>query len=314
MPRILVVDDRPQDAATAVRLLQAIPDWTVDESTDVESVLAALQDAPADLVLTDLHMPEMDGLQLMRQIHQQHPHLPVIVMTSRGDERKAVKALEAGAASYLPKSRLTIDLVTTCRRVMDTAALRRDQAALMDHLTEERFEIALENQRRHIPALVDFIVARCLQLRVIDQSRAPRVGVAIEEAVVNAMIHGNLEVSSELREESYDAYDALVAERIEQPPYCERQLQVRVQLTRESCQVSIRDEGLGFNQAELRDPTDPENISRVSGRGILLMRAFLDEVVYNDIGNEVTMRIDRTTDVPDPLADLEVSSSVSTSR
>lgn len=310
MTRLLVVDDRPLDAAVAVRLLRQVPGWDIEQHDNGAQALDSLQALRADLVLTDLHMPQMDGLELLKAIRRMSPDLPVVVMTSRGSEQKAVAALSAGAASYLPKSLLESDLVATCRRVLDSAALRRDHAALMDHLTEERFELILENERRHLPALVDLIVGRCLQFELCSHARAPRIGVAIEEAVVNAMIHGNLEVSSELREESYELYDRMVAQRMQMSPYRERRLTVRVHLTRQQCHVSICDEGPGFDQEQLRDPTDPENVARVSGRGILLMRTFLDGVSYNDRGNRVTLVIARNEEFADPLSDLGVRQSM----
>lgn len=310
MTRLLVVDDRPLDAAVAVRLLRRIRTWEIEQYSSATEALESLKVLPADLVLTDLHMPGMDGLELLKQIQRLHRDLPVVVMTSRGNESKAVAALAAGAASYLPKSLLESELIPTCQRVLDSAALRRDQAALLDHLVEERFEIVLENDRRHVAALVDLIVGRCLQFEVCTRSRAPRIGVAIEEAVINAMVHGNLEVSSELREDSYERYERLVAERMQMSPYSDRRLNVSVHLTRQRCLVSIHDEGPGFNQAELRDPTDPQNVARVSGRGILLMRTFLDEVRYNDRGNTVSLVIARTEGLPDPLADLSLATPV----
>ena len=51
----------------------------------------------------------------------------------------------------------------------------------------------------------------------------------------------------------------------------------------------IRDEGPGFDPASIPNPTDPEYLERPSGRGMLLMRSFMDELTYNDTGNEVTM-------------------------
>jgi anti-sigma regulatory factor (Ser/Thr protein kinase) len=52
----------------------------------------------------------------------------------------------------------------------------------------------------------------------------------------------------------------------------------------------VRDEGPGFDPGGLPDPTDPANLERPCGRGLLLMKTFMDEVRYNDRGNEVTMR------------------------
>ena len=54
-------------------------------------------------------------------------------------------------------------------------------------------------------------------------------------------------------------------------------------------QIAIRDEGKGFDPGSLPDPTDPENLIKASGRGLLLMRAFMDDVFHNETGNEVTL-------------------------
>lgn len=311
MTRIIVVDDRPLDAANAVRLLREIRAWEVEQYANGEDALAALQLVPCDLLITDLHMPGMDGLTLLNEVHQLLPGLPVVVMTSRGNETKAVTALEAGAASYLPKSRLASDLVGTCHRVLDSARLERDQAALLEHLVEERFEIAIENERRHVPGIVDLIASRCLQFQVCGQGRAPRIGVAIEEAVINAMVHGNLEVSSELREESYELYEDQVAARLEIPRYRDRRVIIQVHVTRETCRITIRDEGPGFDPDALPDPTDPENVMRVSGRGILLMRAFLDEVIYEQDGRQVQLVIRRADELASPVATVRRSKAAS---
>ena len=62
-----------------------------------------------------------------------------------------------------------------------------------------------------------------------------------------------------------------------------------VRVTREMAKFVIRDEGRGFDPTHLPDPTTPENLERTCGRGILLMRTFMDEVEFNQRGNEVTL-------------------------
>ena len=66
-----------------------------------------------------------------------------------------------------------------------------------------------------------------------------------------------------------------------------------MRLTPEEIEVVIRDEGPGFDPSKLPDPTDPKNVDRPCGRGVMLMRAFMDEVLYNSQGNEVTLRRNR---------------------
>ena len=76
------------------------------------------------LVLTDLIMPEMNGLELVKAIREHHPFVPVILMTSKGNEEIAVQALQGGAASYVPKSQLA----ETCSTLSTACSMRRDRA------------------------------------------------------------------------------------------------------------------------------------------------------------------------------------------
>jgi anti-sigma regulatory factor (Ser/Thr protein kinase) len=116
-----------------------------------------------------------------------------------------------------------------------------------------------------------------------------RVGVALEEALVNALFHGNLEVDSELREQDNEAYHAVAEERRGQSPYRNRKIFVDAHLSREKAVFVIRDEGPGFDPESLPDPTDPANLERVSGRGVFLMKTFMDELRFNPSGNQVTL-------------------------
>lgn len=94
------------------------------------------------------------------------------------------------------------------------------------------------------------------------------VHLALEEALVNAIRHGN-----------------------RSDP--EKQVHVSCKLSPQRLWIQIRDEGAGFNPDDVPDPTDPENLEIPSGRGIMLMRAFMSRVEYNDVGNCVEMEKQR---------------------
>ena len=126
-------------------------------------------------------------------------------------------------------------------------------------------------------------------LGLCGESDRIRMGVGLGEALANAMFHGNLELSSSLRETDANAYHRLAQERRRQSPYQERHTEVQVRMSPGKAEFVIRDQGKGFNPASLPDPTDPANLDKITGRGILLMRSFMDEVSFNDKGNEVTM-------------------------
>jgi anti-sigma regulatory factor (Ser/Thr protein kinase) len=113
--------------------------------------------------------------------------------------------------------------------------------------------------------------------------------VALEEALANAILHGNLEASSELRQEDENQYHQMADNRRRLPPYKDRHVHCTFKLTRSEAVFSFRDEGPGFDPSTLPNPTDPENLGRIGGRGLLLIRTFMDEVTFNEKGNQITL-------------------------
>jgi anti-sigma regulatory factor (Ser/Thr protein kinase) len=152
---------------------------------------------------------------------------------------------------------------------------------------EKRFDLA--NDPALVPPLVQHLQQYFTPLQLGDENTRIRVGIALEEALLNGLYHGNLEVHSDLRESGGMAYYQLAEQRRRDPPYSERRLHMEAYLNRESARFVVRDEGPGFDTASLPDPTDPANLERCSGRGLLLIRTFMDEVIYNDRGNQITL-------------------------
>ncbi|MEO8268109.1 MAG: ATP-binding protein, partial [Aureliella sp.] len=102
--------------------------------------------------------------------------------------------------------------------------------------------------------------------------------------------HGNLDISSELRHADDGIhYCNEVQQRRSSEPYRQRQVFVELVADRHQAKFTIRDEGSGFDFRSLPDPTDPSNLDKCGGRGLLLINAFMDEVHHNEIGNEITM-------------------------
>jgi CheY-like chemotaxis protein len=234
-------------------------------------------------------MPGMDGLELVAAVRRQFPFVPVVLMTAYGNEEIAIQALREGAASYVPKKSQHRDLVPTLEQVVAAAKLERHQQQLLERLAHTESSFVLDNDRLVIPVLARHVQEYLVRLQLCDQTERIRIGVALEEALLNAIFHGNLEASSELRQQNETHYYRLAEERRHQPPYRDRQVFFTFKLSRSEAAFSIRDEGPGFDPSILPDPTDPENLGRVGGRGLLLIRTFMDEVTFNEKGNQITL-------------------------
>lgn len=294
MSLVLIVDDSAMDRRLAGGILEKNKDLSVDYAKNGAEALESMAKRQPDVVLTDLQMPEMDGLELVGVVRSKYPLVPVILMTAHGSEEIAVQALQRGASSYVPKSKLAAELDDVVEAVLAVARADRHHERLIECLAQSESTFVLENDSRLIHPLVDHLQQIVTGMRFCDETGRIRIGIALEEALLNALYHGNLEITSEqLREERSNMVSAgpsnIVDTRRVQEPYQKRRIEVKVRITPSEARFVIRDEGPGFNPNDVPDPTDPANLERESGRGLLLMRTFMDDVHYNGVGNEVTM-------------------------
>jgi CheY-like chemotaxis protein/anti-sigma regulatory factor (Ser/Thr protein kinase) len=299
MARVLVVDDSPVDRRLVGSLLAKAPNIEVVYAVDGVEALQMMESSAPNLVVTDLMMPNMDGLELVAAAVRKYPMVPMLLMTGKGSESIAVQALKAGAASYVPKSVLSDLLLDTVENVLAMAQEEQTQTKLMDCMTGCCFTV--ENDATMITALVNYLRQFVKKAGLCDETNSIRTGVALEEALNNALFHGNLELDSETREGNRAVYREMVEQRRKSEPYCRRKIYIEATLTNDEGRFLVRDEGPGFDPLELPDPTDPANLEKPSGRGLLLMRTFMDDVKFNEAGNQVTLikRKSTSPELPD---------------
>ncbi len=289
MATVLVVDDSAVERRRVEKLLKKIADLTAVSVGSAREALDLLARDHLDLVLTDMQMPEMDGLQMVEEIRAKFPAVPVIVMTAHGSEELAVQALQKGAASYVPKRNLAQDLEETIESVLTISRSTRTHRRLLECLMQTESQFILDNDTALIPSLIGHLENNLTRMKLCDENGLIRVAVALREALINAIHHGNLEVPSLLREQDEKHYYQQVEERRQQEPYQDRRVHVLARESHREAVYVVRDEGPGFDPTSLPDPTDPANLEKVSGRGLLLIRTFMDEVHHNARGNEITM-------------------------
>jgi len=283
------VDDSAVDRRLAGRLLEKHGFVTVYAADGEEALAEILRERPS-IVVTDLHMPRMNGLELVEAIRKRYPALPVVLMTAQGSEEISVLALRTGAASFVPKRKLAADLAATLDAIIQLSIGARGRTSDLDPLGVNETRLELENDVARLPEAIGQLEADLARLGICDETEIIQVGVALREAIVNAIYHGNLEMSSTLLDRDAPAYDALASERRHAPPYAARRVSVVVRYANGEVAYTVSDEGPGFDPASLPDPTDVANLERVHGRGLMLIRTFMDEVVHEARGNVLVMR------------------------
>jgi two-component system response regulator HydG len=134
--RALVVDDE-LGARTALRDLLTSEGYEVDLARDGSVALERLAELPPDIVVTDLHMPRMGGMQLLGELRERDRDLPVIVVTSAAEVRAAVEAMRAGATDYITKPVDFEELVLAMTRALEQRDVRIENENLRRQLREQ---------------------------------------------------------------------------------------------------------------------------------------------------------------------------------
>ena len=288
-PTILVVDDNSVDRLVAGRLLEKQGGWRVVYAGDGDEALKQIARMPPHVVVADLQMPGVDGFALVEQIREQFPRVPVVLMTGQGSEEAAMAALRAGAASYVPKRNLATELIPAIEQVLSVTQTEAHRHRVLGCLTRRTARFLLDNDPTLVAPLVALLREDLLETGLCNENTAMRAGIALEEALLNAVYHGNLEVSSHLKLDDEQAFHKMAARRRNQMPYRERRVRVIARLTPVQAVFIITDQGPGFDIRKLPDPDDSSVWDKPSGRGLMLMRMFMDEVHYNPTGNSVTL-------------------------
>ncbi|MEM7782234.1 MAG: response regulator [Planctomycetota bacterium] len=286
MPTVLVVDDTAVDRTLAGGLLENAPNVQVYFAENGQEALNQMGNQIPDIVVTDLQMPGMDGLELVTTIGTRYPEVPVVLMTAHGSEVVAAQALANGAASFVPKSELAENLVETVMHILVLAESDSRYRKLVQCATKTDFEFQLNNDPTIIDPLIEMIQQIATAHGLLSQNHRVQLGVALEHALLNGMIRGNLEIS---REEMPVIDSQIIRLKNDMDPYSGRQVYFRALINPESAKFTVRDEGPGMDLSEIPKATDPESFRHGIGRGLVLIQTFMDEVNFADSGNEIEM-------------------------
>jgi DNA-binding NarL/FixJ family response regulator len=188
MTRLLIADDHPLFRAALCQAVSAsLPECSVREAADLSGVLAALNEQPeTELVLLDLHMPGSQGLSGLAALRGQHPGVAVLVVSAYDDPRIVRRALDHGAAGFIPKSASPVEISQAIRSVLACgswlpAGLAAAVAALpanpADTDLASRLARLTEQQSRVLALLAEGLLNKQIADRLSIQERTVKAHV-----------------------------------------------------------------------------------------------------------------------------------------
>jgi CheY-like chemotaxis protein/anti-sigma regulatory factor (Ser/Thr protein kinase) len=286
--RTLVVDDELPIRKLLATQLEHLG-CRVTEARDGQSALESIRSEPVDLIFTDVRMPRMSGLELLNAVRSVAPETSVVVLSGFATVEDTVEALRLGALDFIHKPFEEEDVARAVERYW---RLNREA-----HLTAEIRSSLQESSRVYVlpsDPLAAGLVARSLTqdlpgLGLGTPSERESVTLAVHEAILNAIIHGNLGVPSTLKNEDGSRFETTLHHRQRDPSYGQRTVRVEYRADRTFAEYIVEDEGDGFDHRLLPNPSDPAALLEVSGRGLLIIRLTMTEVGWNERGNRIRM-------------------------
>jgi anti-sigma regulatory factor (Ser/Thr protein kinase) len=167
--------------------------------------------------------------------------------------------------------------------------------ALVEH---ERTLLRLPSRPDWIEPAADYLCRKAVLCGACPEAQSSRLLIALHEALSNAVVHGNLEISSELKERGDSAFAEALAARAADPRFADRTVEVAAAYDGTRCRWTLTDQGKGFDVDRVLScaaSDDPERLP-ASGRGILMMRAFLDDVRWEAGGRRVILTLYKTAE------------------
>ena len=293
-PKVLIVDDSPVDRQIVGGLLEMDPFIQVQYAVSGRDALDKISEDVPKLILTDLVMPEMDGLEFVKEVVARHSVVPVVLMTAHGSGSVAAEALRHGAASYIPKSQMADRLLGTVQRLLGMVRGQHNYERLVEYQQRIEYSFCLENKASLIDPIIGLVHDIASSARFSDARGRLQIAVALEQSLLNALYHGNLEISADELTQARSQTETgstsnLVSQRKSREPYCHRKIHIDIRVSKEEARFVIRDEGPGFDTDSVPDFNDPRVLEDAKGHGLVLMATFMDEVTFNSKGNEVVL-------------------------
>jgi serine/threonine-protein kinase RsbW len=259
--RLLLIDNNLERIKQIRELLEQ-KEFEVLIASDGNAAINLLRSRPFDLILTNILLKDMDGVEIVTAVREIDRDLPVIIMSSSSHANKAIKALYAGAHHFVREPIEIEELVQTIEKLL---CYRQEH-----HAYKKVYPYLVQNVSFQIPAdysymggVIQYLNDILIKLGIQEDDDI-QVKVSLLESITNAIEHGNHGNAN-------------------------KNVEITAQITAEKAIFTIKDQGKGFDPQNLPDPTEPENIIKARGRGIFMIQNLMDEVHFNGQGNVITM-------------------------
>ncbi len=255
--KILIVDDH-DDLKTALTQVFTRIGYFVKSTPSRQEAVEIDKSNDYDLIITDL-----DGDKAFPEEKNSSVTDTCLPTADEGDfDRSFVKAFKICAINFRRDNFDETELKNLFETILNYKAQFVDKTDAVKYI-REKIEFEFPSAISLMHSILEYLMKRVEKNGIVDAENS-NLFIALDEAFVNAVKHGN----------KFDA---------------SKIVRIAAEVSPTEARFTIEDEGEGFNVAGIPDPTNPENLFKTSGRGVLIIHNIMDEVKYNERGNRLTM-------------------------
>jgi len=266
MSRILVIDDEIE----ICELLQVALEMSghkVAVSQSAKDAMRHLEKQEFDFVIIDMIMPEISGLEMIRIINDRYPRTLTILTTGLQTQDVIIEALRQGAYNFVNKP-FSLEEISNIINIGNRARSCRTPAKAIQPYLTQQLHFVLPSRKNLMEEVAGTIAGLANLLGFPEKLVAMNIPLTVDELFLNAIIHGNKEDAN-------------------------KTVSIKVDLDDEKIIITIADQGDGFHWERVLDRSTPADLENEGGRGIFLVKHYVDDIRYNKAGNEVSVTIRR---------------------
>jgi len=255
-----------------------------------EEGLAMYKQFQPEIIISDIQMPIMNGLEMLEKLRKIKSDVIVIMTTAFGSEEFAIQALRLGANNYLKKPISDHELLPILNKYKAFIDNKSGNDNLTGVIIRNEFSLVFDTNMKSISSVAERLV-KSIETN-FDNSELTNIELGLVELITNAVEHGNMQITSDEKKEALanDTISQLYIDRMTDPTVASRKVMIDYRYDLTGCQWIISDEGMGFDWESIPNPTRDGNLLELSGRGIFISRFLFDELEYIGGGNIVRVK------------------------
>jgi CheY-like chemotaxis protein len=283
--KVLIVDDNLDICEVLEAYFQSLEIYSKYVLTGKEAI-NEIKNNFYNLILLDNKLPDINGIQILKRGIIKKEKVFVVVMTGIISKDFIQEAVKLGFNEFLAKPFKLMELNNILNKALLYLSKLFNFKEAVARINKNSMEIVTDNNIGLISSISKLIIRNVVDAGFFSDEN--QVLLALNEVLANAIYHGNLELDSKLKEESFEAFENLAKERQVKEPYKNRRVFIYSYFDKNQFFVRVKDEGPGFDWKSYLRKIKGDHLLPY-GRGLFIVLSLFDEITWNEKGNEIKL-------------------------